>query len=35
MTAEVAKLNEQIAMTEIQGIPANDQRDRRISCWRI
>jgi len=29
MTTEVAKLNEKIAGIEIQGIPANDERDRR------
>ena len=29
MTAEVAKLNEKIASIEIQGNPANDERDRR------
>jgi flagellar hook-associated protein 1 FlgK len=29
MTKEVATLNQQIAQTELQGIPANDQRDRR------
>jgi flagellar hook-associated protein 1 FlgK len=29
MTAEVAKLNEKIASIEMQGNPANDERDRR------
>lgn len=29
MTKEVGTLNQQIAQTELQGIPANDQRDRR------
>lgn len=29
MVKEVADLNRQVAETEIQGIPANDQRDRR------
>jgi flagellar hook-associated protein 1 FlgK len=29
MTKEVSVLNQQIAQTELQGIPANDQRDRR------
>lgn len=29
MVKEVAQLNEQIASTEMQGIPANDQRDSR------
>lgn len=29
MTSEVAKLNEKIEMVELQGVPANDERDRR------
>ncbi len=29
MTREIASLNEQVSMTEVQGMPANDQRDRR------
>ncbi|HVK62475.1 MAG TPA: flagellar hook-associated protein FlgK [Bdellovibrionales bacterium] len=29
MTTEIAKLNEKIQMVEIQGSPANDERDRR------
>lgn len=29
MTSEIAALNKQIADVEVQGIPANDQRDRR------
>lgn len=29
MTREIASLNQQIVTTEMQGIPANDQRDRR------
>lgn len=29
MTREIGQLNEQIAQVEIQGTPANDQRDRR------
>ncbi|MEZ0391271.1 MAG: flagellar hook-associated protein FlgK [Pseudobdellovibrionaceae bacterium] len=34
LSREIAQLNEKIAEVEVQGIPANDQRDRRDVCLK-